>query len=51
VPPGDLRALIDVLADDVLDRMSADAMTSSAQRFSISAFYDDLIDQILIACR
>lgn len=49
VPPGDIGAFTDVLAGDDLDRMSVPAMVASAQRFSIEAFYDDLIDQILLA--
>jgi glycosyltransferase involved in cell wall biosynthesis len=49
VPPGDIGAFADVLAGDVLDRLSVQDMILSAQRFSISAFYDDLIEQILIA--
>ena len=49
VPEGDADAFADVLASDALDRLSAEDMVANAQRFSIAAFYDDLVDQILIA--
>jgi glycosyltransferase involved in cell wall biosynthesis len=49
VPPGDVDALADVLASDTLDRLSVDALVANAARFSVRAFYDDLIDQILAA--
>ena len=49
VPAGNIDAFTEVLADGALDRLSTDAMVANAQRFSIAAFYEDLIDQILIA--
>jgi glycosyltransferase involved in cell wall biosynthesis len=49
VPEGNVDAFAEVLADDALDRFSVDAMTANAQRFSIAAFYEDLIDGILSA--
>jgi glycosyltransferase involved in cell wall biosynthesis len=49
VPPDDIGAFAEVLASDQLDRLAVDAMVANAQRFSIAAFYEDLIDQILIA--
>jgi glycosyltransferase involved in cell wall biosynthesis len=49
VPEGNVEAFAEVLSDDALDRFSTEAMVANAQRFSIAAFYEDLIDQILIA--
>lgn len=49
VPEGNVDAFAAVLSDDALDRLSVEAMVASAQRFSIAAFYEDLVDQILIA--
>jgi glycosyltransferase involved in cell wall biosynthesis len=49
VEPGDLDAFVDVLRSDVLDRMDVETMVANAHRFSIEAFYDDLIEQIHLA--
>lgn len=39
----------EILAGNDLDRLSVEAMVANAQRFSIGAFYQDLVEQILIA--
>lgn len=49
VGAGDVDAFAEVLADDALDRLSIEDMVLNAQRFSIAAFYEDLIDNILTA--
>jgi glycosyltransferase involved in cell wall biosynthesis len=47
VPPGDVEGMARVLRSDVLDGMSVDAMVRNANRFTLEAFYSDLIDHIL----
>ena len=49
VPEGNVAAFAEALAADDLDRLPVDAMVANAQRFSIAAFYEGLIDQILLA--
>jgi glycosyltransferase involved in cell wall biosynthesis len=49
VGAGDPDAFAEVLAGDDLDRLSVEAMVANAGRFSIAAFYDDLVEQILLA--